>query len=65
MLKERPRHCYKSGSVQVLILILMEYAQRAMLLSANNHSGAVLILILMEYAQRAIAHWLIGTVTVS
>ena len=38
---------------EVLILILMEHAQRGFILKTNNMDYKVLILILMEHAQRA------------
>ena len=42
----------------VLILILMEHAQRAGLIETlDKHVDAVLILILMEHAQRGNSSW--------
>ena len=53
MLKENPTAAATQQTIVVLILILMEHAQRAVMVQVKNIvEGQVLILILMEHAQR-------------
>ena len=52
MLKEQTANTKVSRSMAVLILILMEYAQRGEIDYDTTQCKEVLILILMEYAQR-------------
>ena len=53
MLKEYHNRSHARHS-EVLILILMEHAQRDLRAHGVHERGAVLILILMEHAQRVV-----------